>query len=94
MHATQFPRAWDESKSGSRELTSSRAAAWVVAAPAPAKASTEQTTIKSGQALYAKMVRRGGQLVVKFADPDEASAGERALADFMRARAKEIKSKK
>ena len=72
-------------------LKASRAAAWVAEVrPEPVARSTE-TVVKHGRAVYAKLHRRGPQLVIRFGSADEAAGREKELAELLRRHVQTLK---
>ncbi len=72
-------------------LKPAKAAAWVVAGPAAAAPRPAETVVKQGRSTYARLTRRGPQLVIRFASADDAAGIEKELADLLRRRAQDAK---
>lgn len=65
-------------------LKPAKAAAWVVEAPRPAASKPTETVVRHGRATYARLSRRGLQVVIRFNNADDAAAIEKDLADVLK----------
>jgi ParB family chromosome partitioning protein len=72
-------------------LKPARAAAWIADVRPAAASATAETVVKHGRTVYAKLQRRGSQVVIRFNSAQEAAALEKDLAEVLRCHAKALK---
>ena len=72
-------------------LAPSKASAWVLDHNSAMKQKPLETVIKKGKSAYAKVVRRGEQVSIVFANSLDADEAEKLLIEFLTQRGKELK---
>jgi ParB family chromosome partitioning protein len=65
-------------------LKPSRAAAWIVNTDPKPVSKPVETVVRRGKAMYAKLLRRGAQVVIRCNNPEDAASLEKIVADAVR----------